>query len=263
MPYEKSRLVVQAFGDQGKDEVLTQSPTIQRASQRLILCIAPMWPDRSICVRDISQAYVNAATQLNREIFVWAPEGSGMDGKVLKVLRPLYGIPESGNHWFGTYHRHHTDKLHLRESTFDPCLLTSNDAIVGLQTDDTLICGSKRFLDLEQQQLCFPAKDREMLAPGKPLTFNGATITQNIEGSLELTQRPQQGKIALLKPSDDFERSVAPRTGKGRIHRLNDSTRGRIFVVTCRPNYRAGSSRCCNIEQMPVMAANRSRPAIC
>ncbi|KAI9044044.1 uncharacterized protein KD926_001866 [Aspergillus affinis] len=38
--FEKSRLVIQAYNDQGKDLILTQSPTIQRVSQRLILCIA-------------------------------------------------------------------------------------------------------------------------------------------------------------------------------------------------------------------------------
>ena len=31
-PYEKSRLVIQAFNDEGKSTVLTQSPTIQRVS---------------------------------------------------------------------------------------------------------------------------------------------------------------------------------------------------------------------------------------
>ena len=40
--FEKSRLVVQAYNDQGKELVLTQSPIIQRVSQRLILCLAAM-----------------------------------------------------------------------------------------------------------------------------------------------------------------------------------------------------------------------------
>ena len=43
--YEKSRLVVQAYNDQKKDLVLTQSPTIQRISQRLIVCLAAMFQD--------------------------------------------------------------------------------------------------------------------------------------------------------------------------------------------------------------------------
>jgi hypothetical protein len=39
--FEKSRLVVQAYNDQDKNLILTQSPTIQRVSQRIILALAP------------------------------------------------------------------------------------------------------------------------------------------------------------------------------------------------------------------------------
>ena len=39
-PFEKSRLVIQAFQDAGKALILTQSPTIQRAAQRLLISIA-------------------------------------------------------------------------------------------------------------------------------------------------------------------------------------------------------------------------------
>ncbi|KAI6244508.1 hypothetical protein HI914_07351 [Erysiphe necator] len=38
--YPKSRLVVQAFNDSGKEQVLTQSPTLQRVSQRILLSIS-------------------------------------------------------------------------------------------------------------------------------------------------------------------------------------------------------------------------------
>lgn len=40
-PCEKWRLVIQGYNDHGKDDILTQSPTIQRASQRLIMAIGP------------------------------------------------------------------------------------------------------------------------------------------------------------------------------------------------------------------------------
>lgn len=39
--YEKSRLVIQVHNDMEKWPILTQSPTIQRMSQRLILAIIP------------------------------------------------------------------------------------------------------------------------------------------------------------------------------------------------------------------------------
>jgi hypothetical protein len=38
-PYEKSRLVLAGYSDQDKESILTQSPTIQRMSQRLLLAL--------------------------------------------------------------------------------------------------------------------------------------------------------------------------------------------------------------------------------
>jgi len=38
--YEKSHLVIQAYNDWGKDLILTQSPTVQRVSQRIVLALA-------------------------------------------------------------------------------------------------------------------------------------------------------------------------------------------------------------------------------
>jgi hypothetical protein len=39
--YEKSRLVIQAYNDEGKELILTQLPTIQQVSQQLIIAIVP------------------------------------------------------------------------------------------------------------------------------------------------------------------------------------------------------------------------------
>ena len=59
--YEKSRLVVQAYDDQNKSMILTQSPTIQRVSQRIILVMAvTLMNTKNLALysRDITQAYV-------------------------------------------------------------------------------------------------------------------------------------------------------------------------------------------------------------
>src|SRR5271154_6254120 len=80
--FEKSRLVVQAYNDQGKNLILTQSPTIQRVSQRIILALTPTLQQRqptiAIYLRDISQAYVQSNTHLNREIFIRPPLELGL-----------------------------------------------------------------------------------------------------------------------------------------------------------------------------------------
>jgi hypothetical protein len=200
--YEKSRLVIQAYNDKEKELVLTQSPTIQRVSQRLILCIAAMkHPEAQLYLRDISQAYVQSTTNLNREFYVRPPQELsqelGIDrGSVLKVVRPLYGVPEAGNHWFKTYHSHHTEQLHTNQSTYDPCLLYSNKpfGIVALQTDDTLLLADEFFANNEKNELHkakFMAEEREQLTINTPLKFNGGLIRLTPDGSITLTQERQ------------------------------------------------------------------------
>ena len=72
--YEKSRLVVQAFGDDEKSMVLTQSPTIQRVSQRLLLCVAAILMGTcNLHLRDITQAYVQSKTPLLRKFSIRPP----------------------------------------------------------------------------------------------------------------------------------------------------------------------------------------------
>ena len=66
--------MIQGFGDDEKYFILTQSPTIQRASQRLLMAISPallrLLKTRGIkiCLRDITQAYTQSGTELNRLI---------------------------------------------------------------------------------------------------------------------------------------------------------------------------------------------------
>ncbi|KAI0996760.1 hypothetical protein K3495_g11422 [Podosphaera aphanis] len=60
--YEKSRLVVQAYNDDDKKKILTQSPTIQRSIQRLILCLSQILKNVDIYLRDISQAYTQSTS---------------------------------------------------------------------------------------------------------------------------------------------------------------------------------------------------------
>jgi hypothetical protein len=135
--FGKSRLVVQAYNDPGKDFVLTQSPTIQRVSQRVIPKLAAILQKTvSLYLRDITQAYVQSNTHLNRDFFVCPPQELGLkDGLTMRIIKPLYGVPEVGNHWFNTYHCHHLEKLHMNQSTYNPCLLYKNHdgfGVIGL-----------------------------------------------------------------------------------------------------------------------------------
>ena len=103
-PFEKSRLVIQGYNDDGKEVILTQSPTIQRASQRVIVALAPslMKNGMAVYLRDITQAYTQSETRLQRLILAYLPEQirhQYPEDTIMVVLKPLYGIAEAGTHW--------------------------------------------------------------------------------------------------------------------------------------------------------------------
>jgi hypothetical protein len=237
--YKKSRLVVQAYRDDGKKTVLTQSPTIQRASQRLILCLA-VRANLDIYIRDISQAYTQSKSQLARDFYARPPQELNLPpGMLLKVLLPLYGVPEAGTHWFRTYHNHHVKKLELQQSSYDPCLLftTSNNsngyqAIIGLQTDDTLIACNSSFKEKESDELHkakFLAKPLQQLTVQNALTFNGAHITKSATNTIAVSQYDQVKKIKLLDTTDKDEY-------------VSQRARGAYISSVCQPQVAFGLS---------------------
>lgn len=247
--FEKSRLVVQAYNDHSKDLVLTQSPTIQRVSQRLILALTATLQGNkdqpvSLYLRDISQAYVQSSTQLNRDFFVRPPTELGLqEGMILKVIKPLYGIPEAGNHWFNTYHRHHIEKLRMNQSTYDPCLLYTNSngfAIAGLQTDDTLLLADQTFAEAEQtglQEAKFLAKERETLTQTTPIKFNGGYIRQD-GNSITLTQERQcqNLKLVVTKVTDlTSSRGVIRKAATPKDQYIAQRARGAYIATVCQP----------------------------
>jgi len=119
---------------------------------------------------------------------------------------PLYGLAESGAHWFETYHKHHLNKLDMVQSTFDPCLLIEKTGrgLVGLQTDDSLILADDTFAAREQEQLTFLSKPRQQLTSTDPIWFNGAVLNLDVDGSIAIRQPKQVTRIELLRGPDEY-----------------------------------------------------------
>jgi hypothetical protein len=226
-PYEKSRLVVQGFGDDGKKDILTQAPTIQRMSQRLMFALGPsliasygLWGE----LRDITQAYIQSSQPLKRYILARLPKELQNDypkGTLLQVVRPLYGLAEAGAYWFNTYHNHHKNKLSMKTSTFDPCLLIRTTGketfgLTALQTDDTFSFVTEDMSRAEQRELEaaeLRAKDKTRLTENQPLEFNGGRIELLQDGIIEFTQKGQASQLRVIDPTapDAAQQYVAQR----------------------------------------------------
>jgi hypothetical protein len=102
--FEKSRLMIQAFNDQNKILVLTQSSIIQRISQRLIICLAVTFAQSmKLFLRNITQIYVQSRFNLNRNFYVQSsPELIKLmrifNDCILKMIKPLYDVSKADNH---------------------------------------------------------------------------------------------------------------------------------------------------------------------
>jgi hypothetical protein len=95
--YEKSRLVIQAYNDHEKTLVLTQAFTIQRMSQRIIL--ASTSENHHLYLRDITQAYIQSKSSLNRMFFIRPPLDLNLsDDAILRVIKSLYDVSEAEAH---------------------------------------------------------------------------------------------------------------------------------------------------------------------
>ncbi len=98
--YEKSKLVIQTYNDHDKAQVLTQSSTIQRMSQRIILVLtACTISDCNLYLRNITQTYVQSKIFLNKEFFIRSSlELDLSEGSILKVIKFLYNVLETETH---------------------------------------------------------------------------------------------------------------------------------------------------------------------
>jgi hypothetical protein len=89
-------------------------------------------------------------------------------------------------------------------STYNPCfLITITKAVfgvVGIQTDNTLILGSKEFDTIKDKELTkakFSAKPKELLSLDTLLIFNSCILTQK-EADIELRQKEQGRKLKTV-----------------------------------------------------------------
>ena len=101
--FEKFRLMMQTYNDSIKHLVLTQSSTIQRVNQRLILCYAVIILSTKLYFRNVTQIYVQFNIKLNRDFYIKAPyELASMLGvendSIIKIMKSLYEVLKAGNH---------------------------------------------------------------------------------------------------------------------------------------------------------------------
>lgn len=150
----KARYIVQGHRDLERDVLVRRSTTLQQRGVRLIMAMAAIHGFK-LWTTDVAQAYLQSQGQLGREIFIDNPakEFELTADQALQLLRPLYGLSESGDHWYEELDKHHREDLQMKTLDSDHSLYYKiiDGHIAGLSgtyVDDCIQTGTEDFDEL-------------------------------------------------------------------------------------------------------------------
>jgi Reverse transcriptase (RNA-dependent DNA polymerase) len=184
----KARLIIQGCLDDEAAEIVSDSAAVASFSVRIVLFLSVLF-ELPLYVVDAAQAYLQSHN-ISRIIFARLPKEfrCRLQGWLFRILKPVYGIKESGAYWFDRYIKLWYS-IGLISSVIDICLMFRHgnghlDGAAALMTDDTLLCISDLFRR-EVQDMHQSAKiklgKRPTLDEG-PLRFGGTHIRRWING---------------------------------------------------------------------------------
>lgn len=204
----KARFVVQGHLDKEKELLVHTSSTVSQQATRLLVSLATIMGFR-LWSEDINLAYIQGAEQILRKVYVKGkPEFQLKANQLLEILRPLYGLSDSGDYWHATFLKHLKNDLEMYSTACDLSLFFKHvqgslQGLLATHVDDTLSAGNKAFEESTQvTSQRFDAKPREY----ENLTFAGVTIKTNPDGSRMMHQAQYAKKIETVEKKCTFER---------------------------------------------------------
>lgn len=122
----RSRPVVITYNEY-QHRLLSVASTVENSLQQLKLAVFEIFSDFLIFMREISQAHTKLKTKISRLIYLRPPSIFNTPCEmILCVDRPLYGLSETGLHWFVTYYEQYHSRLAMTSVVPDSCLLYIN-----------------------------------------------------------------------------------------------------------------------------------------
>ena len=215
--YKKSRLIIQTYNNSKKNQIFIQLSIIQRMNQRLILCIVVMIESDSIKLyfRNITQTYVQSIFIFNRNFYVksfhkFVKIMKTLFDCILKMMKLLYEIFETNNHWFFIYHKHHIERFVMIESIYDSCLFHCIELFVAInfQINDILIFVNDDFAIKKNEiikTINIMFKQRECFIIINSIKFNDMKIKLSENETISMKHASNVKSISLIK---NYESSI-------------------------------------------------------
>ena len=203
----KARYVIGGHRGKLKKFMVHDTATLQPQSVRLLLALASIF-GFDVWTSDVTQAYLQSSEPLARKIFIREPVPEfELDPKeCLELLKPLYGLCESGDLWHATLDKHHRHDLNMQPLRSDPALYAwmTHGLLRGLSggyVDDLIRAGDSQFkIQCAKTHTLFEmSKDRSV-----PYTFTGFSLNKNNEGEFVQSQREYLKKLECLPTNAPF-----------------------------------------------------------
>lgn len=270
----KARLVVRGHTQrEGVDYEETFAPVSRYESIRTLLA-ASVNEEMYVHQMDVISAYTQG--ELSDEIYMVQPEmyvvkKKSEESKVCKLIKPLYGLKQSGREWYKTFSKY-VISIGGKRTMADPCLYVfdeGDDRVIVLIYVDDLILASKKLkrLELIKSKLKSAFK---MMDLGPIHDILGINVErQGLTGSIYLSQKRYIEELIArfnmenaktvstpIEANTRITKKTSPRTEEERTNMKNRSYRelvGRLTYLAnaTRPDAFATStlSRFCKADQ--------------
>jgi hypothetical protein len=189
----------------GVDVFDTYAPVVSWTTVRLLLILTCVLGLATAQV-DYTAAFVQA--KIDEDIYVAMPRGKLKSGKVLKLLRSLYGLKQSPKNFF----EHLKERLEycgFEQSDSDPCLFVKPNCICLTYVDDCLFFAPHQD-DIDATLVRLKGADLDFNVESDVAGFLGVLLTELDDGKIELTQTGLTDRIISSMGLDDANPKETP-----------------------------------------------------
>lgn len=182
----KARFVLQRNTDIEKNTLVHNSTSLRQGSISVLLALAALFSFR-LWSHDVSQTSLQSAEKLMTNVYVKATEEFSLFLDVLlKLLKPLYGLSDSGDYWHETFSSHFVEELAMKPTCGDLSLFFKTveeklKGISGAYVDDTVGTGD---VDSEKESGSTRERFQSKARETDNFQLTGIQIEKTADGNL-------------------------------------------------------------------------------
>ena len=233
----KARFVAQGHRDRDKNTLVHTATSLRHRSIRIIVALAVILGFK-LWTQDVKQAFLQSKQPLAREVYIRpTPEFLLTREKLLKLLKPLYGLPDAGDYWDDTYTDFMKTDQQMVTTTLDLSFFYKLEdgklqGMSGIVVDDGLHAGNAQFREANKR-----IEQTFKSTPPEEGTFRFAGVSiSTVEDKvlIEQTKYAERSKILPLDATYSDFRSARQKL---------------MWLTHSRPDILCGVNKCTQVTE--------------